>query len=274
MPIAHLSTVDLYYELHGDPEAPPLVLLHGATETFRTGWRQQIEPFSRHYRLIGVDLRGHGRSNNPANRLDLRQMADDIHELLGSLGYASAHVCGHSGGASTALFLAVRHPDCLRSLILVSNNFERDRARASMDFWNPERIRQEQPRWWQELQHLHPEAERLLRWWAEEDVQRPDFRPEELQHIQTPTLLLNGDRDEIIPLDQTLKLYHILPNAQLGIVPGARHHLPLRRPEVFNVLVLTFLEKQEAKHNEGIRRKKHGEHVLVGTVSHAYPEPS
>ncbi len=243
MPIAHLSTVDLYYELHGDPETPPLVLLHGAAETFRSGWRRQLQAFCQHYRVIGVDLRGHGRSNNPADRLDLRQMADDIRELLGHLGYASAHVCGHSGGASTALFLAVRHLDCLRSLILVSNNFELDQARAALDFWNPERIRREQPRWWEELERLHPDPERLLRWWAEEDVQRPDFRPRELQHIHVPTLLLNGDRDEIIPLDQTVKLYRILPNARLGIVPGARHHLPLRRPQVFNLLVLEFLER-------------------------------
>jgi len=242
MPIAHLSSVDLYYELHGPPDAPPLVLLHGATETFRSGWRKQIEPFSQGFRLLGVDLRGHGRSSNPADALDLRQMADDIHELLQELGYARAHVCGHSGGASTALFFALRHPDALDRLVLVSNNFELDQVRTGpSNFWDPARIQREQPGWWAEMARLHPDPVRLLGWWAQEDRQRPNFRPQDLAAIQAPTLLVNGDRDEIIPLEQTLGMYRALPNAQLAILPGVGHGVPSRRPTWFNLLALDFL---------------------------------
>ncbi len=242
MPIAHLSSADIHYELLGSETAPPLLLLHGATATFRSGWKHQIPLFSQHYRIIGPDLRGHGRSSNPADRLDLREMADDMAELLTHLGYEQAFVCGHSGGASTALFMAVRHPHRIRALILVSNNFEADRVRTGrLDFWNPQRIQQEMPRWWEQLQRLHPDPERLLRWWKEEDPIRPDFRAEELAPVTMPTLLINGDRDEIIPLEQTIKLYHILTNAQLAVIPGTGHRVHARRPGLFNKLVFDFL---------------------------------
>jgi pimeloyl-ACP methyl ester carboxylesterase len=138
--------------------------------------------------------------------------------------------------------MAVRHPQRIRALILVSNNFEADRVRTGqLDFWNPQRIQREMPQWWAQLQRLHPDPERLLRWWREEDPIRPDFKPEELAQVTMPTLLLNGDRDEIIPLEQTIKLYHILPNAQLGVIPGTGHRVHSRRPGLFNKLVLDFL---------------------------------
>ncbi len=245
MPIAHLSSVDIHFELLGPEDAPPLLLLHGATATFRSGWRHQIPVFGNTFRIIGPDLRGHGKSTNPADKLDLRQMADDMAELLTHLGYEQAFVCGHSGGASTALFMAVRHPRRIRALILVSNNFEADRVRTGqLDFWNPERIQREMPQWWAQLQRLHPDPIRLLRWWKEEDPIRPDFSPEELAPVTMPTLLINGDRDEIIPLEQTIKLYHILPDAQLAVIPGTGHRVHARRPGLFNKLVLDFLDAQ------------------------------
>lgn len=246
MPFATLPAVKLYYELHGPDDAPPLLLLHGALETFRAGWQKQIEPFSRHYRLIGVDLRGHGQSNNPLNRLDLRQMADDLVDLLDVLGYESVHVCGFSGGASTALFLAHRHPQRVRSSIVISSNFELDRARADRDFWNVERTKRQRPDWWAQLAEIHTiDPAQIFQWWAEEDVIRPNFKPDELAQIETPTLVMGGDRDRIIPLAQTIGLYRHLPQARLAIFPNVGHGLPQRVPELFNRVALEFLEEMQ-----------------------------
>lgn len=251
MPFAPLSGVNLYYELHGPPEAPPLVLLHGACETFHLCWGHQIAAFSKHHRVIGVDLRGHGQSDNPADALDLRRMADDVYELLGYLGYTRAHVCGFSGGASTALFFAVRHTQALRSLVLISNNMQQDQARTRGNFWDVERIRAERPHWWEQTQAHHRVAMPvLLRWWAEEDPLRPNFTPAELQPIVTPTLVMGGDRDPIVPLDQTLLLYRSLPNAQLAILPRTGHGAP-NRPALFNPIVLEFLARARADERGG-----------------------
>lgn len=191
--------------------------------------------------MIGVDMRGHGQSDNPANKLEVATLADDVYELLRHLGYAKAHVCGFSGGGSTALFFAERHPEALHSLILVSNNLEQDPSRIAKGFWSPERQKREEPVWWQTMQKIHRiDPAIILGWWEAEDARRPNFLPEMLAHITAPALVMGGDRDPLIPLDQTIKLYRALPNAQLAILPGVGHGAP-RRAQLFNTLVLDFL---------------------------------
>lgn len=247
MPVASLPDVDLHYELHGPAAAPPLLLIHGALETFRSGWRKQVPLLSQTYRVIGSDLRGHGHSTNPANRLDLRQLADDMKHLLTHLGYETAHVCGFSGGGSVALFMAVRHLASLRSLTLVSNNFEADQIRTGdSQFWQPERIAREEPRWWAFMEENHQvNIPQLLSWWAEEDAVRPNFTAAELTPLTVPTLVMGGDSDPIVPLAQTVKLFEILPDAQLCVLPGVGHGIPNRRPALFNQILLDFIAKLE-----------------------------
>jgi pimeloyl-ACP methyl ester carboxylesterase len=241
MPVAHLSSVNLYYETHGSAFSPPIVLLHGACETFQISWSKQTPVFAERYHVIGVDLRGHGQSDNPAGLLETRALAADVYELLGHLGYSQAHVCGFSGGASTALFFATQYAHALRSLILVSNNMEKDQTRVKNGFWSAERQRREEPVWWQTMQKIHRiDPAIILGWWEAEDARRPNFLPEMLAHITAPALVMGGDRDPLIPLDQTMKLYRALPNAQLAILPGVGHGAP-RRAQLFNTLVLDFL---------------------------------
>ena len=243
MPFLNLPTVALHYETLGSARAPALLLLHGATETFRDGWQRQIDAFSRRYRVLGVDLRGHGRSINRVDRLDLREMADDLADLLDHLGLQHAHVCGFSGGASVALFFAQRHLARLRSLILVSNNFELDTVRTGpARFWDPERVQREEPVWWQAMAQLHEvDTARLLRWWHAEDLLRPDFQEAELRQIAVPALVVGGDRDPLVPLTQSIRLFSALPQAQLAIFPGTGHGIPRRRAAQFNQVVLNFL---------------------------------
>lgn len=246
MPYAKLSAVNLYYEVHGEASAPPLVLLHGATDTFRTAWNKQIAVFSQKYYVIGLDMRGHGQSDNPSQRLDLRDMADDVAELLAYLGLAlpkHVSVCGFSGGGSTALFFALRHTALLRKLVLVSNNLDRDQARIDGGFWNPTRMKAEQPGWWAHMSqfHKHTDPATLLGWWEAEDRQRPNFDAADLTTITCPVLVVGGDRDPVIPLDQTIKLYRALPRAQLAILPGIAHGAPTRGAALFNQVIFNFL---------------------------------
>lgn len=239
-----LSSVSLHVVDQGVSSGPPLLLLHGATETFAGGWRHQIAPLAARFRLIGPDLRGHGKSSNPAGRLDLRRMADDLAELLAHLGSGPVHVAGYSGGASVALYLALRHPERLRSLVLVSSNFERDpRRTGTMSFWNPERIQRENPAWWATMVREHEEPARLLRWWAEEDRVRPDLSPAALAGITQPVLVVAGDRDPIITLDQTLLLFDCLPDSRLAILPATGHAVPVLRPARLAHLLLDFVNE-------------------------------
>ncbi len=241
MPVAHLSSVNLYYETHGSAFHQPIVLLHGACETFQISWSKQTPVFAERYLVIGVDLRGHGQSDNPAGLLETRALAADVYELLGHLGYSQAHVCGFSGGASTALFFATQYAHALRSLILVSNNMEKDQTRVKNGFWSAERQRREEPVWWKTMEKIHRlDPAILLGWWQALDERNPGYTPEMLARITAPALVVGGDRDPIVPLEQSLKLYRALPNAQLAILPGVGHGAP-RRPHLFNTLALDFL---------------------------------
>lgn len=241
----------MYYEIHGPAGAQPLVLVHGALATFQSGWQRQLSIFSQKYQVVGLDLRGHGRSNNPAGQLDLRQMANDLLALLRHLGYEKVHLLGFSGGSSVALCFAARHHEYLSSLMLVSNNMDLQDNPSSQNFWDLERVKREEPRWWASLGRMHDQpVEDLFRWWAEEDGHRPNFEAEDLAHVNTPTLLIAGDRDPMIPLRQTMRLFDALPDAYLGVLPATGHDAPQKRPELFNQTILDFLKYVEERQGE------------------------
>jgi pimeloyl-ACP methyl ester carboxylesterase len=241
MPVARLSSTELHYTQLGNPNAPPLVLLHGAMENFEACWKRVAPHLESRYHIIGVDMRGHGRSTNAADQLDLRQMADDVADLLDLLRIESAHVCGFSGGASVALFFGYRHLARAHSLTLISNNYTLDQTRGASNFWDAERMKNEEPLWWKFLHTTHVIDPRvLLNWWRVEDRIRPNFTHEQLAQITCPVLVMGGDRDPIVPLSQTISLYQHLPNAQLCVMPGIGHGVHRHRTVVFIESLIHF----------------------------------
>ncbi|MBK6768777.1 MAG: alpha/beta hydrolase [Ardenticatenales bacterium] len=261
MPVLSLPSLDLYHELHGPPDAPPLVLLHGATETFRVSWKRLIAPLSARYRVIGVDLRDTGsRRTRPARWICARWRTTWRTDSTRSV-CRTAHICGFSGGASTTLFFGLRHPHRARSLVLISNNFARDEARLKGDFWSPDAIRQRDALWLKGMAAWHAvPAETLLGWWEAEDQLRPDFTPAELAALQMPVLVVGGDRDPVVPLDQTIRLFQALPNGQLAILPGVGHGAPHRAADWLDALLGNFIDGVEAKRTPRGNRSDESDH--------------
>src|SRR5262245_14694017 len=109
MPYAAVNDIQLYYEEHGPPDGPPLVLLHNHTGTGATTWVAQIPAFGARYRLVVPDLREHGRTVNPAGAaaMNLRQFARDVAALCRAVGLERALFCGASTGAWLLLTLAL-----------------------------------------------------------------------------------------------------------------------------------------------------------------------
>lgn len=115
-----MNDIDMYYEIHGEGE--PLLLIEGLGYSTWM-WFKQVPTFSREYRVIAFDNRGIGNTDKPDREYTIGMMADDAAALLKALGVDSANVLGVSMGGFIAQEMALRYPDMVKSLILVSTSF-------------------------------------------------------------------------------------------------------------------------------------------------------
>ena len=120
---ADVNGIKLYYEIAGTGR--PLVLLHGGLGALEM-FGPNLAALARGRQVIAVDLQGHGRTADIDRPLSVALMADDIAALVKYLGLASADIMGYSLGGGVALQTAIRHPDVVRKLVVVSTPFRRD----------------------------------------------------------------------------------------------------------------------------------------------------
>ncbi len=222
-----------------------------------------MSAFSRSYRTIVFDLRGTGRSARPPGPYRIGDLARDAAAVLGD---SPAHVVGLSMGGYVALTLALERPELVRSLVLVGTG-----AGAAERTRRPREVRDV---FLDALARPYEEYARVTMpytfapGWAEANRERYDeilaarlecpatretvdahgaacqrFYDEgcPVESIEAPSLVVHGDADRIIPVENGRTLATRLPNAEYVELPGAGHNLPLEDPEIFNRLVLDFL---------------------------------
>ncbi len=248
----------LHYTLHG--RGAPVVLLHGLGSS-STDWPEQRAALQTRYRVVAVDLPGHGRSPLPARGLTVESMADDVAALLARLDEAPAHVLGLSLGACVALRLALAVPARVRTLTLV-NPFACVRPAGPTDMARllvrllllgaaPMRTMAAHVAGrlfpWPEQRALYEAAVTSLAATPRgayvatmRALARFDARGQ-VAAIRQPTLIVAGDRDTSVPLAAKTSLAAAMPNARLLVVPASGHATPHDQPEAFNRAVLEFL---------------------------------
>jgi pimeloyl-ACP methyl ester carboxylesterase len=128
MPFADLGGVRLFYT--DDGRGRPLLLVHGWGGDSHT-WSFHLVPLAARYRVIAVDLRGHGRSSVPETGYGPRDMAGDLAELLRLLAAGPVVAIGHSMGVQVVTVLAVEHPDLVDSVVAVDPAYGADDAEAA-----------------------------------------------------------------------------------------------------------------------------------------------
>src|SRR5260370_29793968 len=121
---ASVNGVKMYYEVHGS--GAPVVLLHGAFMTITNNWTGWIDELSKTRKVIAVEMQGHGRTADIERDITYENLADDVAALLEKLKIPQADLIGYSMGGGVAMQCAIRHPDKVRKVVVISSTFRRD----------------------------------------------------------------------------------------------------------------------------------------------------
>lgn len=267
MPTATVNGVRLYYELHGD-SGEPLVLVHGYTGDI-SDWRFQIDEFSSTHRVLALDLRGHGRSEAPADRSSytIDTMSRDVEELVDGLGLGRFHLVGHSMGGGIAQEIALRSPKKLLSLTLHDTSCKFEMNDPIMVEWRRQRIETAEKQGMAAVAALAPPM-----------PPPPHMPPERLQEtavrlanmsvdgfigamagllewkgtveraaeISVPTLIIYGSLDGPALVKGCEHLAKMIPNVTVEVVPECGHSPQYERPELFNRALRRHIEANRA----------------------------
>jgi pimeloyl-ACP methyl ester carboxylesterase len=232
-----VNGLNMYYTDYGD--GYPLILLHGALGTANIRWKKPIEVLSQHFRIIAPDNRGHGMTNNPTGEFSYELMCEDIVALVQALNLKKPLICGYSDGGQIALEIGIRYPDLGKALVIAGAVSElSDGVIDGMKVLgvegsgvvNFEYLEKKYPTWVSLLRKIHSPGPD---YWKELLVSiskmwfDPLVYPEDaLQRIKTPTLIMLGDRDEVLgsPIDDNVKMFQSISQAELAIVPNTGHN--------------------------------------------------
>jgi len=239
--IAKVDGIELGYRIVGD--GAPLVLLHGGFGTFEM-FGPTVELLAAGRQVIGVDLQSHGRSPAADRPMTFEAMADDMAELIRSLGLRRAGIMGFSLGGGVALRTAIQHPDVVERLVLVSTVFKREgwypEMRAGMDAMGPETadFMRKTPLY-TAYEQVAPNVEDwpVLVQQVSEVVKIPYDWSADIPGLSSPTMLVIGDADGIPP-SHAVEFFGLLGGGQrdagfdrsgmthhrLAILPGVTHY--------------------------------------------------
>ena len=261
-----VNDLTIYYEISGD--GSPLVLLPGMLGTIESHWRRFIPTLAKYYCTIAVDLRGHGRTGNPApsgkaemGELHIGQLADDLNGLLDTLGFERASVLGYSLGGSVGLLAGLKRPGCIRALVMHATKFFWDEASISamVADLNPDTVLEKTPRFALALQKGHAaiyghDYWRVLLSTAARFIKTmPEQGPTIEQAVEAdfPILVSVGDSDQLVLLDEAIRLVRALPKGELLVLPATRHPFQSVRLDPFLPVLLDFLERACKPETEG-----------------------
>lgn len=259
MPTVNVNDIEMYYEITG--KGDPLVFIHGLGSSSQD-WEYQTSEFSKKYRVITMDLRGHGKSDKPAGPYSISMFADDVAELLKTIGISPVHVVGLSMGSATGFHIAIDYPDLVKTLT-VSNmtaslpvkTFAEKKMFYTrliiIKFMGMKKMGQMlAPRLFTkpEQQHLRDtlvercekndkkaylEAMKALKNWSV---------LERVHTITCPTLVIHAEND-YSTLDTKKEYTKLIPNAELKVIEEAGHAANMEKPEAYNLILDDFLSR-------------------------------
>lgn len=252
---ADVNGLKMYYEVYG--QGKPIVLLHGSYLTIPSNWSHVIPLMAKGRKVIVTELQGHGRTRDIARELSYEGMADDVSGLLNHLKIDSADILGWSMGGGVAFQFAVRHPDQLRRLVVVSAPYKHDgwwpETVDSFATFNAGMLKgtpiQKQ---YDSLGNDPARFPEFVKKVISVDLKPYDWS-KEVKSIKAPIFMAIGDADGV-RYEHALELYRIkgggkqgefhgLPKSRLAILPGTTHiGMFMQRADWLIPMITDFLD--------------------------------
>ena len=217
--------IKLNYEEKGSGDV--LILLHGNGED-HSNFVAQIEYFSKQYRVIALDTRGHGLSPRGEKPFTISQFADDLYDFMKELGIARANILGFSDGGNIALIFALRHPEMVDRLILNGANLFNDGCKKAVNRWVENEYKLA-------LERGDADTASMMALMIFE----PNLKTEDLKVLKMPVLVIAGTNDMILK-NHTKLIAHSIANSTLVFIEGD-HFIAYKNPVAFNTAVDSFL---------------------------------
>lgn len=251
---AYVNGLKMYYEVYG--KGKPLVLLHGSFMTIPLNWSHFIPLFAKDRTVIVAEMQGHGRTRDIARAFSYEAMADDVSGLLKHLKIDSADILGYSMGGGIAFQVAVRHPEEVHRLVVLSGTYAHDGwwpdaeasfATATADMFNGTPIRQQYDSLGNDPAHFPEFVKKVI----SIDLKPYDWE-KDVRNIKAPLFIAIGDADGV-QYEHALALFrakgggkmgdlHGLPTSRLAILPGTTHIGMMQRTDWLVPMITDFLD--------------------------------
>jgi pimeloyl-ACP methyl ester carboxylesterase len=237
-----VSGAHIYYARYGKADADPVILLHGGLGN-SDHWSRQVIDLADKFAVYVIDSRGQGRSTRTRATVTYDVMARDVLAIMDQLKLERASLVGWSDGGEVALKIAIAHPDRVAKLFLLGVNYD---ANGSKPRGGPQsatfaayaaKCRAD----YQRLSATPRQWDALVDWMLPVWRNPMGFTKDQLRAIQAPTLVTDGDHDEVIVLDQVEEMAKLIPNAQLKVFTDTSHFALWQDPTTFDSTLVEFL---------------------------------
>lgn len=221
-----------------------LLLLHGALGS-KDQFQSLVPLLKDTFQVHTFNLHGHGGQPLPDAEFSIELFTEQIARYIQDMNIGKANVFGYSMGGYIAMYLAKQMPDKVNKIVTLATKFYWDEKTASKEvkLLDSKTIQEKVPAFAEQLQKRHAPTNWLTILDKTNELlinlgNRNTLQLEDYTSITTPSMLLLGDRDKMVTLEETLAVYKQLPNAQFGVLPGTPHMF-----EQVNLSLLAYLIK-------------------------------
>lgn len=254
------NQVKLPYFEQGDPSGVPVLLLHGYADSWHT-FELVLPHLPEFIRAFALTQRGHGDASRPAAGYRSHDFSADLAAFMDALNLDAAVIAGGSSGGFVARRFAIDHPERTQGLVLMGSPFTLRDKSGVLELWDSTISKLTDPidpgfvREFAESSLAQPVPQTFLETIVQENLKVParvwratfeglleDDSSGELDKIKSPTLIVWGNQDTILPLSDQEALAAAITGSRLVVYPGAGHALYWEEPDHFASDLVTFTE--------------------------------